>query len=86
MRVQEDTNLIPEDQEIESCYLTNRTLQKTVVTRLEQAGFGEEFIDRMNRWRAQDQSKGRLVCWRMNAHYAEAMLLAPTTWLGLYFL
>jgi hypothetical protein len=86
MQVQEDMNLIPEDQEIESCYLTNRTPQKTVVTRLERAGFGEEFINRMNRWRAQDQSKGRFVCQRMNTHYAEAMLLAPTTWLGSYFL
>ncbi len=35
MQVQEDTNLIPEDQEIESCYSTNRTPQKTAVTCLE---------------------------------------------------
>jgi hypothetical protein len=86
LRVQEETNLIPEDQDVESRYSTNRTLRKTAVTRLERAGFGNEFIDRMNRWRAQEQSKGRFVRRRMNAHYAEAMLLAPTTWLGSYFL
>ena len=86
LRVQEETNLISEDQDVESRYSTNRTLRKTAVTRLERAGFGNEFIDRMNRWRAQEQSKGRFVRRRMNAHYAEAMLLAPTTWLGSYFL
>jgi hypothetical protein len=86
IRVQEETNLIPEDQDVESRYSTNRTLRKTAVTRLERAGFGNEFINWMNRWRAQEQSKGCLVCRRMNAHYAEAMLLAPTTWLGSYFL
>ena len=59
LRVQEETNLIPDDQEVESCYLTNRTPRKMAVTRLERAGFADEFIDRMNRWRAQEQSKGR---------------------------
>ena len=86
LRVQEETNLIPDDQEVESRYSTNRTPRKTAVTRLERAGFADEFIDRMNRWRAQEQSKGRFVRRRMNAHYAEAMLLAPTTWLCSYFL
>ena len=56
------------------------------MTCLERAGFENKFIDRMNRWRVQEQSKGRFVCRRMNTHYAEAMLLAPTTWLGSYFL
>ena len=60
--------------------------RKTAATCLERAGFGSKFIDQMNRWRAQEQSKGRFVQRRINAHYAEAMLLAPTTWLGSYFL
>ena len=85
-RVQEETNLIPEDQDVEARYSTSRTPRKTAVTRLERAGFGDEFVDRMNRWRGQEQSKGRFVRRRMNAHYADAMLLAPTTWLGSYFL
>ncbi len=78
--------MIPEDQDVEARYLTSRTPCKTAVTRLERAGFGDKFMDRMNRWRAQEQSKGRYVQQRMNAHYTDAMLLAPTTWLGLYFL
>ncbi len=39
LRVQEETNLIPEDQDVESRYSTNRTLRKTAVTRLARAGF-----------------------------------------------
>ena len=57
--VQEETNLIPDDQEVESRYSTNRTPQKIAVTRLERAGFANEFIDQMTRWRAQEQSKGQ---------------------------
>jgi hypothetical protein len=79
LRVQEETSFIPEDQEVEMRYLTNRSLRKTAVTHLERVGFGNKFINRMNRWRVQKQSKGRFVQRRMNAHYAEAMLLAPTT-------
>ncbi len=37
-RVQEETSFILEDQEVETHYLTNRTLRKTVVTRLEPGG------------------------------------------------
>ncbi len=84
--VQDGTNLIPEDQEVDTRFSTNRTPQKTSVMRLKQAGFGDKFINRMNRWRSQDQSKGRFIQQRMNAHYAKALLMAPTTWLGSHFL
>jgi hypothetical protein len=84
--VQEETDLIPEDQDVESRYSMSRTPRKTPVTRLERAGFSDDFVDRMNRWRAQERSKGHYIWQRMNAHYTDAMLLAPTTWLGLYFL
>ena len=85
-RVQEETDLIPEDQDVESRYSMSRTPRKTPVTPLERAGFSDDFVDRMNRWRAQERSKGHYIWQRMNAHYTDAMLLAPTTWLGLYFL
>ncbi len=61
VRVQEDISLITEDQDVELQYSTNRTPCKKMVTPLEQAGFGDEFVDRMNRWRAQEQSMGRFV-------------------------
>ena len=50
LRVQEETSLIPEDQEVESHYLLNRTLRKTVATRLEHVGYENKFINLMNRW------------------------------------
>ena len=83
---QEDRSLILKDQDVEARYLTSRMPRKTAVTRLERAGFGGEFVDRVNRWRGQEQSKGRYVWRHMNAHYADAMLMAPMTWLGSYFL
>jgi hypothetical protein len=59
--VQDGTDLIPEDQEVDTCFSTNRMPQKTLVTRLKLAGFGDEFIDGTNRWRPQDQSKGQFI-------------------------
>jgi hypothetical protein len=67
---------------VDAQYSTFRTLRKLSTTQLERAGFGDEFVDRMNRWRSQEGAKGRAVKRRMNAHYAEAVLLMPTTWLG----
>jgi hypothetical protein len=84
--VQEDTNMIPQEVEVFSCYATNCTPCKMAVTRFEQAGFGDEFIDRMNRWRVQEESKGQFIQGCMNAHYTKATLLTTMTWLGSYFL
>jgi hypothetical protein len=56
--VQDGTDLIPEDQEVDTCFSTNRMPQKTSVTRLKQVGIGDEFIGRVNRWRSQDQRRG----------------------------
>jgi hypothetical protein len=57
---QDNTDLIPEDQEVDTHFSTNRTPWKTSV-RLKRAGFGDKTIGGMNRWRAQDQSKGQVV-------------------------
>ena len=53
----------------------------TATTRIERAGFGNDFVDKMNRWRAQENAQGRLV-----RRYADALLLMPTTWVGSYVL
>jgi hypothetical protein len=84
--VQDGTDLIPEDQEVDTRFSTNRMPQKTSVTRFKRAGFGDKFINGMNRWRSQDQSKGQFIQRRMNAHYAEALLMVPTPWLWSHFL
>jgi hypothetical protein len=72
--------------DVDSRFSTFRTLRKLAVTRLERAGYGDNFVDKMNRWRTQERAKGCSARRRMNAHYTEAILLSPTTWRGLYFL
>ena len=84
--VQEETKLIRGDHDVNALYSTFHTPKKTATTRIQQAGFGRQFVDQMNRWRGQEMAQGRAAqCW-LNAHYAEALLLMPTTWLGLYVL
>ena len=85
-RVQAETTWIDKDVDVFKVYNTYRTLRKTATTRIERSGFGNDFVDKMNRWRAQEGAQGRLVRRRMNAHYADALLLMPTTWVGWYVL
>jgi len=85
-RIQDETSLIPGDLDVDSCFSTFRSLRKLAVTRLERAGFGDDFVDKMNRWRTQERANGHSARHRMNAHYAEAILLSPTMWRGSYFL
>ena len=84
--MQEETKLIPGDQDVDALYSTFRTPRKTATTRIERAGFGNQFVDQLNRWRPQEKAQGRAARRRMNAHYAEALLLMPTTWIGSYVL
>ena len=85
--VQEDeSDLIPSDHDVDSLYSTFRTPRKTSTTRIERSGFGHHFVDQMNRWRTQERSEGRAPRRRMNAHYADALLLMPTTWMASYVL
>ena len=84
--VQDETDLIPDDHDIDALYSTFRTPRKTATTRIEQAGFGHHFVAQMNRWRPQEKAEGPLAWPRMNAHYAKTLVLMPTTWMGLYVL
>ena len=86
LRVQAETTLIDKEVDVFKVYNTYRTLRKTSTTRIERSGFGNDFVDKMNRWRAQEGAQGRMVRRRMNAHYADALLLMPTTWVGSYVL
>jgi len=84
--IQAETTLIDKDVDVFKVYNTYRTLRKTSTTRIERSGFGNDFVDKMNRWRAQEGAQGRMVRRRMSAHYADAVLFMPTTWVGLYVL
>ena len=85
-QVQDKTDFISGETDVDAQYSTFRTPRKSSTAQLERAGFGDEFVERMNRWRSQEGAKGRAVKCRMNTHYADAMLLMPTTWLALYVL
>lgn len=85
--VQEETDLIPDDEDVDVIYSTFRMPRKIATTRIEQAGFGSQFVDQMNRWRPIKKAQGQAVRRKMNAHYAKALhLMMPTTWLGSYVL
>jgi hypothetical protein len=83
---QEETDFIPDNHDVDALYSTFRTLRKTATTRIERAGFGHQFVDQLNRWRPQEKAQGCAAQRRMNALYAEAVLLMPTTWMGSYVL
>ncbi len=86
MVVQEETDLIPGDHDVDLYYSTFCTPRKTATTRIERSGFGHQFVDQMNRWRTQKSSGGRAPRRRMNALYANALLLMPVMWMGSYVL
>ncbi len=56
--VQEETDLIPDNHDVDAFYWTFRTPRKTATTRIEQSGFGNQFVDQMNRWRPQEKAQG----------------------------
>jgi hypothetical protein len=48
--VQEETDLIPSDHDVDLFFSTFRTPRKTSTMRLEQAEFRHQFVNQMNRW------------------------------------
>jgi hypothetical protein len=60
-QVQDRTDFIPGETDVYVQYFTFRTPRKSSTTRLERAGFGDVFVDRMNRWRSQEGAKGRAI-------------------------
>jgi hypothetical protein len=56
--VQEETNLNSGDHDVNALYSTFQTLRKMATMRIEQAGFGNQFVDQMNRWRPQERAQG----------------------------
>jgi hypothetical protein len=84
--VQEETDLIPDDHDVDTLYSTFCMPRKTATTRIEQARFGHQFVDQLNQWRPQEKAHGRAAQRQMNAHYTKALLLMPSTWMGLYVL
>ena len=60
--------------------------QNTALQLAHEAKAYAKAVKSMNWWRAQEYAQGRHVKQKMNAHYADALLLMPTTWVGSYVL
>jgi hypothetical protein len=56
--MQDKTVLIPNDHDFDAFYSTFCTPRKTATTRIEQAGFGHQFVDQMKRRRPQEKAQG----------------------------
>jgi len=86
LRVQECTDFIDKDVNVDIYYSTNRTPRKSAHTRAKRAGISKELQEDMNRWSKVEAAKGKRPRFHMRDHYAEACLLMPVTWLYSYAL
>ena len=86
LRVQECTDFIDKDVNVDIYFSTNRTPRKSALTRAKRAGISRELQEDMNRWSKVEAAKGKRPRFHMRDHYAEACLLMPVTWLYSYAL
>ena len=84
--VQEETDLIPAEIDVNVHYSTNRTMRKSAVTRAARATLSKDLQDDMNRWKKVEKSKNKRTQFNMRQLYSEAVLLMPVTWLYSYAL
>jgi hypothetical protein len=73
--VQNKTDLIPDDHDVDAFYSTFFTPRKTTTTRIERAGFGHQFVDKMNRWRPQEKAQGWWARRQTNAHNTKGSVI-----------
>lgn len=75
-----DTELIWETNYVPTTCGINRMLRKIATTRAACAGYGERWLDGMNRWRTAESTWKRGVRNKMSMLCAEALLMMPVTW------
>ena len=78
-QVQEKTELIPGEEDVQVMYGISRTPRKTATTRAKRAGYDDK-IDEMNRWRKIESAANRRVRLTLQMLYSGAILMMPTTW------
>ena len=86
LQVQESTDFIDKDVNVDVYFSTNRTPRKSAHTRAKRAGISKELQEDMSRWNKVEAAKGKRPRFHMRDHYAEACLLMPVTWLYSYAL
>lgn len=79
--VQDTTDLIPSDLEVDTWLGLSRTPRKSAETRATQAGVPKEIKDAMNRWSTVERSKGKRTRWKNTRDtYTSAVGEMPNTW------
>jgi hypothetical protein len=77
--VQDQTELISKDDDVDSKYGINRTPRKTATSRAKRAGYDDK-LDEMFRWNKVEAAQNRRQRLGMSMLYSEAVLMMPTTW------
>ena len=85
-QVQDTTNWIAGDVNVDVFFSLSRTPRKTALTRARRANLGKKHVDSMNRWRTVENAQGKRPRFNMRQHYSEACLLMPVTWFYSYAL
>ena len=81
LEVQETTDYIPSDLDVNTWLSLVRTPRKTAETRATQAGVPKEVKDAMNRWSTVEKSKGKMTRWKATRDtYTSAVGEMPNTW------
>ena len=81
LEVQETTDYIPSDLDVNTWLSLVRTPRKTAETRATQAGVPKEVKDAMNRWSTVEKSKGKRTRWKATRDtYTSAVGEMPNTW------
>lgn len=81
IEVQSQTNLIPDDLDVNVYLSLSRTPRKTAESRSKQAGISSEIQDAVNRWRTVENAKGRKPRFKNTRDtYATAVAEMSNTW------
>lgn len=76
--MQDETELISDEVDIEKMFGISRTPRRTAVSRTKNAGY-DSLVSEINRWRTVENAQGQKPRQEMKVHYAEAVLMMPTT-------
>lgn len=72
--IQEDTDLISSEIDVNTHYSTNRTMRKSAQTRAARATLSKDLQEDMNRWRTVEKAKNKRANFNMHQLYSVAVL------------
>lgn len=73
-----DPDLIPQEVNVYEEFGISRSFRRGATTQARNRGVAESDIDAMNRWRTEEQAKGRKPRLKMQDHYSDIRQMVPT--------